>query len=108
MRTSRSIDDMARVRRMIEWGFSDLEIAQWHWRAEEHGLPMAPRHDPRVRGSSVRLPWRPPDAYSYAYLLGIYLGDGSISVSGRGRVVLRVSLDSLYPGVVNEVETASC
>jgi hypothetical protein len=39
----------------------------------------------------------PPDAY--AYLLGLYLGDGCISRS-RTSWTLRVALDAAYPGIV--------
>ena len=46
--------------------------------------------------------WSTP---SYAYLLGVYLGDGYISHSKR-RFVLRVTLDSRYPRVVVEVADA--
>jgi hypothetical protein len=37
---------------------------------------------------------------SYAYLLGIYLGDGSISEFPRSHR-LRVTLDARYPGIIN-------
>ena len=38
----------------------------------------------------------------YAYLLGLYLGDGCVSRSGRGSSALRIALDEAYPGIVNE------
>src|SRR4051812_36958173 len=97
---------MARVRQLLEWGLPDRVVAKetgvppntvGRWR---RGLTEAFGPTPMVE------PWRPPDAYSYAYLLGMYLGDGSVSVSGRGRVALRVSLDSLYPGIVDECVTS--
>jgi hypothetical protein len=43
-----------------------------------------------------RLPW------SYAYLLGLYLGDGCLSNHPRGVFRLRVVLDVRYPGIVAE------
>ena len=46
-----------------------------------------------------------PDRWSYAYLLGMYLGDGCIQDTGR-TFQLRVHLDALYPEVVEECETA--
>jgi hypothetical protein len=53
----------------------------------------APEHDPR------KLPTR-----DYAYLLGIYLGDGQL-VHQRGRSYsLRVALDVAYPGIIDEVK----
>jgi len=42
---------------------------------------------------------------AYAYLLGAYLGDGYISRS-KQTFVLRLSLDSGYPGIVEEVAAA--
>jgi hypothetical protein len=40
-------------------------------------------------------PWRPPDPYSYSWLLGFYLGDGCIARAGR-TYQLRVVLDRAY------------
>jgi hypothetical protein len=42
----------------------------------------------------------------YAYLLGIYLGDGCISLHPRGVYRLRIALDTAYPGIVDEVAEA--
>ena len=42
---------------------------------------------------------------AYAYLLGMYLGDGHIALRGRS-LELRVYCDAAYPGMVEEVETA--
>lgn len=38
----------------------------------------------------------------YAYLLGLYLGDGYIGAGRRGVWCIRITLDSAYPGIVNE------
>jgi hypothetical protein len=43
---------------------------------------------------------------SYAYLLGLYLGDGCLSKHRRGVFRLRVVLDSRYPGIVAECAAA--
>jgi hypothetical protein len=37
---------------------------------------------------------------SYAYLLGLYLGDGWIVKMARGSFSLRISLDRRYPGII--------
>lgn len=42
------------------------------------------------------------DLRAYAYLLGIYLGDGCISQYPREVWKLRITLDSIYPGIVAE------
>ncbi len=43
---------------------------------------------------------------SYPYLLGIYLGDGSISTHPRGVFRLRLHLDLDYPRIIDECESA--
>jgi hypothetical protein len=43
---------------------------------------------------------------SYVYLLGLYLGDGTISRHRRGVHKLRIFLDKRYPNVVGECEAA--
>jgi hypothetical protein len=45
----------------------------------------------------------PLDGEAYAYLLGLYLGDGYLATGRRGVFCLRVTLDGVYPGIV-----ASC
>jgi hypothetical protein len=42
--------------------------------------------------------WVPPDALSYAYLLGAYLGDGYISPKGQ----LVIACDRRYPEIIEE------
>jgi hypothetical protein len=44
--------------------------------------------------------------YAYAYLLGLYLGDGWIASHPRGVYRLRIFLDRRYPIVVAECEAA--
>ena len=48
----------------------------------------------------------PFDPKAYAYLLGIYLGDGTLTRSPRDVYNLRVSCDLKYPDIVNEIATA--
>ncbi|MCW3046872.1 MAG: hypothetical protein JWO74_1156 [Solirubrobacterales bacterium] len=47
------------------------------------------------------VPRRPADAFSYSYLLGMYLGDGHILPIG-GTYQLRITLDALYPGIIED------
>jgi hypothetical protein len=49
--------------------------------------------------------FRPADDYSYAYLLGMYLGDGHLA-STRRSFQLRITLDGAYPGIVAECAAA--
>jgi len=46
------------------------------------------------------------DLASYAYLLGLYLGDGHISAHHRGVFQLVISMDSRYPGIAEEARHA--
>jgi hypothetical protein len=43
---------------------------------------------------------------AYAYLLGLYLGDGCVSPHHRGVYKLRVFLDTRYPGIISECRAA--
>ena len=47
-----------------------------------------------------------PDAGAYAYLLGLYLGDGCITPLPRNVFKLRVALDEKYPGIIQECGSA--
>jgi hypothetical protein len=58
------------------------------------------REDARLPPASVDL----PDCY--AYLLGLYLGDGWISAHPRGVYKLRIVLDAKYPQIIAECATA--
>ena len=44
-------------------------------------------------------------ASDYAYLLGIYLGDGCLGTSGHS-VALRIAMDAAYPAIIDEVADA--
>jgi hypothetical protein len=48
---------------------------------------------------------RPADDWSYAYLLGLYLGDGHLAWNGRSWQLI-VSLDAAHPGVVDDCRSA--
>lgn len=48
----------------------------------------------------------PLDPANYAYLLGLYLGDGCISTHARGVFRLRIVLDARYPGIIEECRRA--
>jgi hypothetical protein len=65
-----------------------------HWRTK-------PENGPQEAGT--RLPCRPPNAAAYAYLLGLYLGDGCLSPRGTQ---LMIALDARYPGIVHATEKA--
>ena len=49
--------------------------------------------------------WRPPDPWSYSYLLGLYLGDGCV-VQHERAARLVITLDGLYPDIIDEAVAA--
>jgi hypothetical protein len=49
--------------------------------------------------------WRPRATGPYAYLLGLYLGDGCLSTH-RGQAELHLCLDAAYPRLIDEAEAA--
>jgi hypothetical protein len=59
---------------------------------------------PRCGGDEHR--YQELDPEIYAYLLGMYLGDGYIAPHPRGVHRLRISLDPRYPGIVAECRAA--
>jgi hypothetical protein len=46
------------------------------------------------------------DLAAYAYLLGLYLGDGHIAENRREVYALRIAMDSRYPGIIGETVRA--
>lgn len=104
------------VRWLAEAGLNDSELARAtgvsratvrDWRSRPEWWPrrrfIANRPSvsncPQCHGSSL-------DESGYAYLLGLYLGDGSISEHPRGVYKLRVSCASAYPGLIRACELA--
>lgn len=49
--------------------------------------------------------WRPPDPWSYSYLLGTYLGDGCVSATQKSYQLV-VACDAAYPGIIEDCWTA--
>jgi len=93
---------------LIEAGHGDSEISQ------VTGIPRSTisawRHG---RGTTYHLrlrsadpSWRPTRPPDYCYLLGLYLGDGCIYESPRGYATIVITLDSSYPGIVEQAMTA--
>jgi hypothetical protein len=51
--------------------------------------------------------WSPPDRFAYAYLLGVYLGDGCLFVRPGSRgAQLVVACDATYPSLIEEAWAA--
>jgi hypothetical protein len=60
----------------------------------------------RVRLARAADGWRPTSPAQYAYLLGVYLGDGHIVVTSARSARLVVTLDAAYPKIIDEVRGA--
>ena len=55
------------------------------------------------RGAQPSRPsWSPPHPPTYAYVLGLYLGDGNIARTSRRSQCIRIVLDGAYPEIVDE------
>jgi Homeodomain-like domain len=116
----RSIEQVRHVLALVHDGLNDREIARrtgiprgtvrdWRQgrtpRRGPHGARIPPDQScptcGHPRHDSAALPQR-----DYAYLLGLYLGDGCISAASRGVFRLRITLDSKYPGIITECSAA--
>ncbi|MGC9496651.1 transcriptional regulator [Streptomyces sp. WG7] len=84
-----------------ETGISRAAIRSWQTRIE----PL-----PRMRQTSCSLcgpnAESPEDGAAYAYLLGLYLGDGCISPGMRSGYFLRIACADAWPGLINACAAA--
>lgn len=80
-------------------GINRTTIAEWR----RDGPPG--RRDAAARSSCPRCEGRRLDAVAYAFLLGMYLGDGSIARHPRA-YKLRVVQDARYPNSIEEIRRA--
>src|SRR5262245_6300844 len=101
----RPAEEVARVRELALEGRNACEIARLT------GIPRStlrewiqPHYKPRLLGPTCSTCGRPEHVFEdlpgseYSYLLGIYLGDGTISRVPKKRCFkLRVFMDSRYP-----------
>ncbi|MFL4903500.1 helix-turn-helix domain-containing protein [Streptomyces sp. MMS24-I2-30] len=83
-----------------EMGISRAAIRSWQSRLEPRKRAGAPC--PRCQDD----PCPPGEPAAYAYLLGLYLGDGCINAHRRGVYVMRFVLDTKWPGVIEACEAA--
>lgn len=103
--------DWETVRRLAESGLSEYEIARLtgfprstvhNWKRRSRA-PRSCRTAAEVRDpEALRDRWGP----EYAYLLGIYLGDGHLWQASPGGFRLGIYCDGAYPGVIAEIEAA--
>lgn len=114
---TRPVHEFELVRFYIDWGLNNCEIERltgisrttvrdWR-RLAAKGLTNSTRR--KGIGSATSCPIcdiRELEARRYAYLLGMYLGDGCLS-EHRGHVFkLRIVLDQKYPNIIGECSEA--
>jgi hypothetical protein len=83
-----------------ETGISRAAIRAWLTRIEP--LRRAGQPCPRCQET----PSPPEDPEAYAYLLGLYLGDGCINAHRRGVYFIRIVCDNAWPGIIDACEAA--
>ena len=98
----RAIGDYERVDAMVRRGMTIASISR------ATGIPRSTINNWRRRGrpgaARQREPWSLADPAAYAYLLGLYLGDGHIT-SVRSPF-LRLYLDDGYPTIIRDAHEA--
>lgn len=104
---TRPLSELQLVQTLLSRGLSENRIS------EQTGIPRRTVYDWKNKGRQslgdgecprcgiVRL-----DASSYSYLLGLYLGDGLLTLKQRGIYRLRFFLDDRYPGIQAECSAA--
>jgi hypothetical protein len=111
----RSIEDVRAVGSLVAAGLNDCEIARrtgiprptvrdwrrtrrWDW-----WLTRTSGSCPRCGAAQHPFDTFPPE---YAYLLGMYLGDGHVVKWRKGVYRLTVAMDSAYPWIISECSHA--
>jgi hypothetical protein len=86
----------------------DLNVSQI---ADVAGSPRSTvrdwlRHPERLPRHRLPLDLSSLPEPEYSYLLGFYLGDGTISCDRKGVYRLRITTDARYPGIIEECSSA--
>jgi hypothetical protein len=112
---TRSKAELERVRELLATGYNDCQTSR------VTGIPRTTVRDWRIykgrarprqlslgvlvrdgEDGCPRCTVAAVDEPAYAYLLGLYLGDGCLSPAARDVFKLRIALDFSYPGIIGE------
>ena len=98
----RAAADVQNVLALLAQGLNDCEVSR------RSGVPRPTVRQWRTQGPPGQRPLGPEflPMREYAYLLGLYLGDGYLAAHPRGVYALRIALDQRYPGIVNSCAEA--
>jgi hypothetical protein len=102
----RSSEEYEEGLRLLRSGLTDTQVSR------ELGIPRETVRDWRTNSTPVAnrssFVFRPEllPTESYAYLFGLYLGDGYLAAHPRGVYALRIVLDDRYPMILRECELA--
>lgn len=103
------------VHYLIQMGLNDCQIARASgiprgtirdWRHGKRKGQTDRERQSSTLGDCPKCDHAVLDGQWYAYLLGLYLGDGCISEHRRKVFKLRISLDQKYPGIIEECARA--
>jgi hypothetical protein len=87
-------------------GASRAAVREW-LRSRDKPLPRRAQCFRCLPPGSTDDPFPRLTRFAYAYLLGLYLGDGCLTLQRRGVYLLRIFLDRRYPLIVAEAHTAT-
>jgi hypothetical protein len=116
----RSLQELRRVHVLVDLGLNDCAIARLagiprttvrDWRRSQRWTRQSKRPGTRFDLGSCPRCGHPAHLLDelddrYAYLLGLYLGDGYLVHHRRGVYRLTITLDAKYPGIVSECRAA--
>ena len=102
-----------RARALAAQGLFDREVAQIvgvplqtvrNWRT---GRRRVPGSDKRYKSACPRCHGQPLDERAYAYLLGLYLGDGCLVRRPKDVYLLSIACSDAWPGLIEAAKEAA-
>ncbi|MEV5831513.1 helix-turn-helix domain-containing protein [Spirillospora sp. NPDC052242] len=89
-------------------GVSIAAVRKWRYGIRRHkrGPSWGEPYDGRIKRDCPRCHGRLLNGRSYAYLLGVYLGDGHIVATTKGCYRLSLSCSAAWPGLIDAAELA--